>query len=93
MGRVNAEYAADFVRALRALKWSEPGDEAARTTGRVSYRVEILGEGDKIIDQLTAGPYDASTSWVTSRSSRGTWLVENATLDEVSKRFARLKER
>lgn len=93
MGRVNAEYAADFVRALRGLKWSEPGDEAARATGRVSYRVEILGEGDKIIDQLTAGPYDASTSWVTSRSSRGTWLVENATLDEVSKRFARLKER
>ncbi len=93
LGRVDPEHAADFVRALRALKWAEPGDEAARTTGRVSYRIEIMGEGDKIIDQLTAGPYDASTSWVTSRSSHGTWLVENATLDEVSKRFARLKQR
>jgi len=93
MGRVNPDYAADFVRALRGLKWSEPGDEAARTTGRVSYRIEIMGEGDRIIDQLTAGPYDASTSWVTSRSSHGTWLVENARLDEVSQRFARLKQR
>ena len=93
MGRVNPDYAADFVRALRGLKWSEPGDEAARTTGRVSYRIEIMGEGDRIIDQLTAGPYDASTSWVTSRSSHGTWLVENARLDEISQRFARLKQR
>ncbi|HKW13177.1 MAG TPA: DUF4340 domain-containing protein [Candidatus Krumholzibacteria bacterium] len=93
MGRVDPKYASDFVRALRALKWSEPGNDVARGTGRVYYRIEIMGEGDKMIDQLTAGPLDASTSWVTSRSSRGTWLVENARLDEVANKFARLKQR
>jgi len=93
MGRVDPKYASDFVRALRALKWSEPGYDVARGTGRVYYRIEIMGEGDKMIDQLTAGPLDASTSWVTSLSSRGTWLVANARLDEVAAKFARLKQR
>jgi hypothetical protein len=93
LGRVNAGNAANFVRALRNLKWGEPGDEAARTTGRVSYRIEIAGAGDKMLDQLTGGPYDATTSWVTTRSSHGTFLVKNAVLDDVSKIFLRVKER
>jgi hypothetical protein len=93
MGHVDPKYASDFVRALRALKWTEPGYDVARGTGRVYYRIEIMGEGDKMIDQLTAGPLDASTSWVTSLSSRGTWLVANARLDDVANKFARLKQR
>jgi hypothetical protein len=93
LGRVDEKMAAEFVRALRALKWTEPGNDVARGTGRVYYRIEIMGEGDKMIDQLTAGPLDATTSWVTSLSSHGTWLVENARLDEVASKFARLKQR
>jgi len=93
LGRVDAERVADFVRSLRALKWSEPGSDAARSTGRVEYRIEILDGRGTMIDQLTAGPLDESTLWVNSRSSHGTWLVENARLDEVASRFARLKQR
>jgi hypothetical protein len=93
LGHVDAGRAADFVRSLRALKWSEPGSDAARSTGRVGYRIEILDGRGTMIDELTAGPLDASTLWVHSRSSHGTWLVENARLDEVASRFARLKQR
>lgn len=93
LGRVDPERAADFVRALRALKWSAPGGEAARTGAHAQYRIEIKGPRDTMIDQLTAGPYDASTRWVSTRSSHGTWLVGVAALDELSHRFARITER
>jgi hypothetical protein len=92
-GRVNPEHAADFVRGLRALKWARPGDEASRAGGHARYYITIAGQRDTIIDELSAGPYDATTSWVTSRSSRGTWLVETARLEELAGRFARLKAR
>jgi Domain of unknown function (DUF4340) len=93
MGRVNAEHAADFVRALRALKWAEPGGEAARTGAHQLYHIEISGAGGRLIDELTAGPYDATTVWVSSLSSHGSWLIARSTLDDVGSRFARVKER
>jgi hypothetical protein len=93
MGRVNPDHAADFVRALRALKWSQPGGEAARTGGHALYRIEIRGAHDRIIDELTGGPYDESTRWVASQSSHGAWLIDRARLDELSGRFARIKAR
>lgn len=93
LGRVDPGHAADFVRALRALKWSEPGGEAARTGAHFLFRIEIRGAGGKMIDQLAAGPYDATTCWVSSLSSRGSWLIARSTLDDIASRFARLKER
>lgn len=93
LGHVDRDHAADFVRALRNLKWSEPGDEAARTTGRVHFRIEISGMDGKLIDKLDAGPYDAETCWVASPSSRGTWLIPRAALNDVAERFAQLKQR
>jgi len=90
-GRIDPRRAADFVRALQRLKWSQTGTDAARAG--VQYRIEIRGAHDRMIDELTGGPLNASTCWVSSLSSHGTWLIGSAALDELSDRFARLKER
>jgi hypothetical protein len=93
LGRVDPGRAADFVRALRGLKWSEPGGEAAQTGAHFLFRIEISGAGGKMIDVLTAGPYDAATCWVASPSSRGSWLIARSTLDDIAARFAHVKQR
>jgi hypothetical protein len=90
---VDRDHAADFVRALRGLKWSEPGGEAARTGAHFLFRIEISGAGGKVIDRLTAGPYDAATCWVDSPSSRGTWLIARSALDDIAAKFAQVKQR
>jgi hypothetical protein len=92
-GGIDAEHAADFIRALRGLKWSEPlTTPHAVTRDRASFTISLRDTHDRILDDLSAEPQPGSPQWwVTSRSSRGTWLVEGARLDDLSNRFARLK--
>jgi hypothetical protein len=94
-GRVDPERAADFVRALRSLKWDQPAAEKHEAVPvPAQFDISVHGAGDRIIDEFSAGPRAGGAQWiVTSRSSHGTWLINGARLDELSGRFLRIKTR
>jgi hypothetical protein len=93
-GRVDPERAADFVRALRSLKWDEPRADLHEVPAPPRFAISVRGAGDTIIDELSAGVRSGSPKWVvTSQSSHGTWLIDGTRLDELSGRFARIKAR
>ena len=89
MGRIDPERAADFVRALRALKWTDVAQAADLEATRFS--ITVTGAGGTILDQMRAGPRSDGTFLVTSRSTRATWTIDRELLDALAATFARLK--
>jgi hypothetical protein len=91
-GRVDPRRAADFIRALRALKWTSPASTGTSAFHPAHFSVTMTDAGGNMIDQMQAVPGPQGTWYVTSRSSRGTWQIEGERLTALSGQFAALKE-
>jgi Domain of unknown function (DUF4340) len=93
MGRVDPERAADFVRALRSLKWSDLPPEGLMPPGKTArFSITVTSANGTILDEMRAEPGpNESLWWVTSISSGGPWLIDGARLDEMAARFANLR--
>lgn len=71
LGRVDPRAAADFVRALRALRFEGIVDATAHATEPAAFSLTVAADGDTLLDEFRGRPLaDASGDWiVTSRSS------------------------
>jgi hypothetical protein len=72
LGRLDARATADFIRALRALRYRRVVAGSVREVEPAAFTLVIGAEGDTILDELRARPRPGSDPvWiVTSRSSR-----------------------
>jgi hypothetical protein len=72
LGRIDRGAAADFVRAVRALRYTRRVEGDPRDVEPAVFTLVVAAERDTIFDELRARPRgDASDAWVvTSRSTR-----------------------
>jgi hypothetical protein len=93
LGRIDADAAADFVRALRALRYRSVLEASPRELEPATFTLVVAGDGDTIIDEMRARPRaDANEGWiVTSRSSRAISEVSSEDLEAVVARLRRLR--
>jgi hypothetical protein len=93
LGRIDADAAADFVRALRALRYRGVLEASPRELEPATFTLVVAGDGDTIIDEMRARPRaDAQEGWVvTSRSSRAISEVSSEDLERVVARLRRLR--
>jgi hypothetical protein len=88
LGAIDREAAADFVRALRALRFARTlaGD---LPPGPPPFSLVVYGRGDTILDEIHGAP--SGPTWtVRSRSLGGACEIEAAALDAVLERLHRL---
>ncbi len=93
LGRVDSRSAAEFIRALRALRYRRVMPGSVRDAEPATLTLLISAEGDTIIDELRARPRGgASDSWlVTSRSSRVLAEVTAGDITTVIDRLRRVR--
>lgn len=90
LGRVDADRAADLVRALRALKWDEPSASAAKKES--GFGVLIVDADGGILDEVAFEPPAAGTLWFArSRSDGVARRIEAAKLDHLAALFRQLR--
>jgi hypothetical protein len=94
LGPVDAERAADFIRALRALQWVEvapPGERVPPV--RPAFSLVVYGSGDTIIAELRAWPRPHEPArWVApGPSPAAPRLVDAASLARLTDLFRRIR--
>jgi hypothetical protein len=92
MGRIDPKQAADFVRALRALKWDGPAYASAASDSK--FGISIVGVDGRILDQVSIEARDSEPSWyVSSSSAKGSYMIERGKLDHLATLFQRVRAR
>ncbi|HEX6790986.1 MAG TPA: DUF4340 domain-containing protein [Candidatus Krumholzibacteria bacterium] len=90
MGRVDANRAADLVRALRSLKWDDPSGPAVAMDSGFSILIEDTRGG--ILDEVSFRAPATGTLWVArSRSDGTTRRIDAAKLDHLAALFQQLR--
>ena len=93
LGRVDPRAAADFVRALRALRFERVVDAASNATEPAALSLTITAAGDTLLDDLRGRPLgDTSGDWVvTSRSSGMVATVPAREIDALIQLLRRVR--
>ena len=93
LGSIDRAMAADFVRALRALRYLRPLASADDPAAHPRFSLVIHGAGDTILDELYCAPAPGGGDlWLArSRSLGGVCEIERSALDEIAARLARLR--
>ena len=93
LGRVDPRAAADFVRALRALRFDHVIAGSPRDAEPSAFTLVVAAEGDTILDELRARPRGPSAdAWiVTSRSSRVVAELPTGDIEALVARLRRLR--
>lgn len=93
LGRIDPGAAADFVRALRALRYRSVLDAPPSDLEPAAFALVVAGDGDTILDEMRGRPRAGTTdAWVvTSRSSRVLSEATSADLNTVMTHLRRLR--
>lgn len=95
LGVLDAARAADFIRALRALKYTAPVPPSTPAPGARTFSLVVYGAGGTILDELDAAPLpgDPATLEVTSRSAAGRYTLPASDLNRVESLLRRIGAR
>jgi hypothetical protein len=88
-GRIDPERAADFVRALRALKWTDVA--RGGTVDGARFSVTVTDASGTILDEMRAVPQTNDRWYATSRSSRAVRVIDRGHLSALERQFSALK--
>jgi hypothetical protein len=94
MGTIDRERAADFIRALRGLRYeTPPGPGGADPRVKPRFSLVIYGAGDTILEELycTPAPGGSSLWFAYSRSLGGVCEIQGAALEAIAARLAHLR--
>jgi hypothetical protein len=91
LGRIDARAAGDFVRALRALRYSRVVDATAADVEPAAFTLVVEAEGDTILDEMRGRPHDPKLWIVTSRSGGVYAELPEKDLNAVMARLRRLR--
>lgn len=92
LGVVDREHAADFVRALRTLRYARLRADAPDPRAAAVFSLVIYDGGDTILDALYCAPAPAGAAWIArSHSLDGVCEIDGDALATIMARLSRVR--